>query len=349
MDDLHNNGAPTLRLRSEELVVDFPCAICLPGDGKWYRAALAAVKGDIVEAVLLDFGRVAAASVSKHVRRLTPQFTSPLPAQAVAAQLGGVALPGAGPRTGWPWCGSTTRLPSACRTESSWAGACWRRAWPAPPPSSCWPSRPGPGPRSGTGWRSCCRSRRSCSGWPGCGLSRRSRGRSWPGSGRWRGRAGGSWGGLVSPGAGSRGDRVVGEGAEMGRVKVEEGEENKGEEMNGFVGKAAEVVMEKVDIMGEGFKKAEVVMDEEVESRATKVVRGKEERVKAKDAVAATRAEEARPGGRAGPVGRLHDLLASVLGGGAVGGAGGGGGGRPGGEGRGADGRTAILLQSRSR
>jgi hypothetical protein len=138
-------------------------------------------------------------------------------------------------------------------------------------------------------------------------------------------------------------------GGETGRVEVEEGEENKGEEMNGFVGKAAEVVMEKVDIMGEGFKKAEVVMDEEVESRATKVVKGKEERVKAKDAVAATRAEEARPGGRAGPVGRLHDLLASVLGGGAVGGAGGGGGGRPGGEGRGADGRTAILLQSRSR
>jgi hypothetical protein len=53
----------------------------------------------MVEAVLLDFGRVAAASVSKHVRRLTPQFTSPLPAQAVAVRLGGVAPPGAGP---WP-------------------------------------------------------------------------------------------------------------------------------------------------------------------------------------------------------------------------------------------------------
>ena len=139
---MHNNGAPTLRLRSEELVVDFHCAICLPGEGKWYRAVLTAVKGDMVEAVLLDFGRVAAASVSKHVRRLMPQFTSPLPAQAVAVRLGGVAPPGAGPwpeesaellqeltrdacnfrvppgwwpgwrtgpRTGWPCCGSTTR------------------------------------------------------------------------------------------------------------------------------------------------------------------------------------------------------------------------------------------------
>ena len=73
------DGAPTLRLRSEELVVDFHCAICLPGEGKWYRAVLTAVKGDMVEAVLLDFGRVAAASVSKHMRRLMPQFTSPLP------------------------------------------------------------------------------------------------------------------------------------------------------------------------------------------------------------------------------------------------------------------------------
>ena len=96
MDDLLD-GAPTLRLRSEELVVDFHCAICLPGEGKWYRAVLTAVKGDMVEAVLLDFGRVAAASVSKHVRRLMPQFTSPLPAQAVAARLGGVAPPGAVP------------------------------------------------------------------------------------------------------------------------------------------------------------------------------------------------------------------------------------------------------------